>query len=82
MARGPFCGCGSCGEIYREKAFSAYGWGPAQPLPVAHELHETSLMFQVHPTLSTEDVRLTGEIVGEVLRQALHGESSHIARAA
>ena len=71
QARGPFCGCGSCGEIYREQAFVNSGFGPAQPLPVAHELHETSLMFQVHPTLTDDDMRSIGSIAREVLETAM-----------
>ncbi|WP_243317516.1 DegT/DnrJ/EryC1/StrS family aminotransferase [Geothrix paludis] len=45
------CFSGSCGEIYREKAFTGAGLGPEAPLPVARQLGETSLMFQVHPGL-------------------------------
>jgi len=42
---------GSCSEVYLEAAFDDTGWRPEQPLPVARELGETSLMFLVHPTL-------------------------------
>ena len=49
--RGVGCTVGSCSEIYLEKAFTDRGWGPAQRLPVARELGETSLCFMVHPTL-------------------------------
>ncbi|WP_257314205.1 DegT/DnrJ/EryC1/StrS family aminotransferase [Geothrix fuzhouensis] len=45
------CFSGSCGEIYREEAFTGAGLGPEAPLPVAQQLGETSLMFQVHPGL-------------------------------
>lgn len=82
MARGPFCGCGSCGEIYKELAFANAGLGPDQPLPIAHELHESSLMFQVHPTLSDRDVALTAEIARDVLTTALGVSTSSIRRAA
>ena len=50
---------GSCSEIYRESAFAERGWGPNQPLPIARELGETSLMFMVHPTLSTGALQAT-----------------------
>lgn len=82
QARGPFCGCGSCGEIYRELAFANAGVGPAEPLPIAHELHETSLMFQVHPTLSPADMHMIGGIAREVLETALGAQSAFRARAA
>jgi dTDP-4-amino-4,6-dideoxygalactose transaminase len=50
-AEGIPCYSGSCPEIYLEKAFVAAGMGPAERLPVARELGETSLMYLVHPTL-------------------------------
>ena len=61
---------GSCSEIYRELAFSASSTGPTRPLPVAHELGDTSLMFQVHPTLSVESLHAAGNIVAEVVAEA------------
>lgn len=42
-------GCGSCGVIYRERAFASLSRN--KTLPVASRLHETSLAFAVHPTL-------------------------------
>ncbi len=56
MAEGIPCGSGSCSEIYLEKAFEGNGLRPAERLPVAQELGETSLMFMVHPTLSVDDM--------------------------
>jgi len=50
-AEGIPCLVGSCSEIYLEKAFSS-DLRPAQRLPVAQELGETSIMFLVHPTIS------------------------------
>src|SRR3546814_18758156 len=50
-ARGVPCYQGSCSEVYLERAFDGTDWRPAQPLPVAPELGETSLMFLVQPTL-------------------------------
>jgi len=43
---------GSAADIYREKAFQDTGLGPAEPLPVARELGDTSLCFPRHPTAS------------------------------
>lgn len=45
---------GSCSEVYLEKAFEGTGWRPEKRLPIAKELGETSLMFLVHPTITTE----------------------------
>lgn len=50
--RGVGCTVGSCSEIYREKAFTDRGWGPAQRLATAQGLGETSLCFMVHPTMA------------------------------
>jgi len=55
-AEGIPCFSGSCSEVYLEGAFAG-GLRPPERLPVAQRLGETSLMLQVHPTLSTEDVR-------------------------
>jgi len=63
------CFTGSCSEIYREKAFEGTGWTPSERLPTARELGETSLMFLVHPTLSTENMRDTAARACEVLSQ-------------
>jgi dTDP-4-amino-4,6-dideoxygalactose transaminase len=57
---------GSCSEIYRESAFSARGWGPKEPLPIARELGETSLMFMVHPTLSAAALQATVDSMRQV----------------
>ncbi len=46
------CLSGSCPEIYRERAFEAGPWAPAGRLPNARQLGETSLMLEVHPTLT------------------------------
>jgi len=67
-AEGVPCFSGSCSEIYLEKAFD--GIGPAQRLPVARQLGETSLMFLVHPTLSEDDIRDTIAAVHKVMAYA------------
>jgi dTDP-4-amino-4,6-dideoxygalactose transaminase len=43
-AQGVPCYQGTCSEIYLEKAFDGTDFRPAAPLPIAHELGETSLM--------------------------------------
>ncbi|MEB3329566.1 MAG: DegT/DnrJ/EryC1/StrS aminotransferase family protein [Candidatus Sericytochromatia bacterium] len=68
-AEGVPCLAGSCGEIYLEQAFPP-AWRPAERLPVARELHETSLMFLVHPTLSDADVGDVGAAIAKVMRVA------------
>ncbi|EHP40132.1 glutamine--scyllo-inositol transaminase [Cupriavidus basilensis OR16] len=64
------CFQGSCSEVYLEKAFDNTGWRPAERLPVARELGETSLMFLVHPTLTRAEIQRTREVVADVLGRA------------
>ena len=66
-ARGVPCFSGSCSEVYLEKAFDNTNYRPAEPLPVARELGETSLMFLVHPTLTEEEVTKTCTVLKEVM---------------
>lgn len=61
---------GSCSEVYLEKAFDGTGWRPAQRLPVAQDLGETSLMFLVHPTLTDAEIDQTCEALVSVMRDA------------
>jgi hypothetical protein len=69
VARGVACSSGSCSEIYLEKAFPP-PWRPAERLPVARELGETSLMFLVHPTLKPEQIAFACEGVKSVMAKA------------
>lgn len=63
------CTVGSCSEIYRERAFSQLS--SAFPrLPHAADLGETSLMFQVHPTLTEEHTNTMTAIARDVLLAA------------
>jgi dTDP-4-amino-4,6-dideoxygalactose transaminase len=66
-AEGVPCYQGSCSEVYLEKAFDGTGWRPAERLPVARELGETSIMFLVHPTLTQAEVDRTCEVVRRVM---------------
>lgn len=66
-ARGVPCFSGSCSEVYLEKAFDNTGFRPAERLPVAKELGETSLMFLVHPTLMQAEVNKTCTVLREVM---------------
>jgi len=74
-AEGVPCYQGSCSEVYLEKAFDGTGWRPAQRLPVARELGETSLMFLVHPTLKPEEVQKATRVLQQVLAQAQRNRS-------
>jgi dTDP-4-amino-4,6-dideoxygalactose transaminase len=69
-AKGVPCYHGACPEIYLEKAFDNTGWRPAERLPVAKELGETSLMFLVHPTLTEQEIAKTCEVVDSILHLA------------
>lgn len=71
VERGVPCYVGSCSEVYLEKAFDdrpsdGRTWRPAKRLAVAKELGETSLMFLVHPTLTTEEIDKTCRVLIEV----------------
>jgi dTDP-4-amino-4,6-dideoxygalactose transaminase len=61
------CFSGSCPEIYRERAFENTRWAPAERLPVAAELGETSLMFLVHPTLEEDHLHRVCDAVERVV---------------
>jgi len=61
---------GTCSEVYLEKAFDGTGFRPAERLPVARDLGETSLMFLVHPTLTDAEVEKTCTVAAEVFSAA------------
>ena len=61
---------GSCSEIYLEKCFLDAGLAPAERLPVARKLGETSLMFLVHPTITPEQMAGYAEAVRSVVQRA------------
>jgi len=64
--KGVPCYSGSCSEIYLEKAFENTGLRPIERLLVSKELGETSLMFLVHPTLTTDEIQKTCDVLTEV----------------
>jgi len=61
---------GSCSEIYLEKCFQDAGLAPAERLPVARQLGDTSLMFLVHPTITHEQMAGYAEAVRSVVKRA------------
>lgn len=67
------CRNGVCGEIYLEKAFEKAGLRPAERLPIARELGETSLMFMVHPTLSESAMHDLADRIAPILTKATRG---------
>ncbi len=69
IARGVPCFSGSCSEVYREKAFENTGFRPETPLPVAHELGDTSLMLLVHPTLTDAELDKTVSVLRQVMEE-------------
>jgi len=69
-SRGVPCFSGSCSEVYLEKAFDATGWRPAERLPVARKLGETSVMFLVHPSLTQAEIDRTCAVLQEVMAAA------------
>ncbi|WLP95232.1 DegT/DnrJ/EryC1/StrS aminotransferase family protein [Psychrobacter sp. M13] len=60
------CFSGSASEVYLEKAFDNTGLRPETRLPVAKQLGETSLMFLVHPTLTTAEIEQTVSAIHSV----------------
>jgi len=70
VSAGVPCFSGSCSEVYFEKAIQDADMAPAERLPVARELGDTSLMFLVHPTLTADEIELTCEILARVMKEA------------
>ncbi len=70
QAMGVPCYQGSCSEVYLEKAFDGTGWRPAERLPTARELGDTSIMFLVHPTLTAAELDATRAAIARVLEDA------------
>jgi dTDP-4-amino-4,6-dideoxygalactose transaminase len=74
--RGIPCFQGSCSEVYLERAFDGKGLRPKAPLPIARKMGETSLMFLVHPTLSSDDMTRTSQAIGDVLKKAVRAKET------
>lgn len=75
--RGVPCYQGSCAEVYLEAAFDETGWRPAQRLPNARILGETSLMMLVHPTLTAEEIAKSAQVLQDVVRLATLDGMAH-----
>ena len=75
-ALGVPCYQGSCSEVYLEKAFAHTGWRPAERLPVARQLGESSVMFLIHPTLTASEIEKTSRAIHRVLEMASRTSSN------
>lgn len=72
LAEGVGCFAGACPEIYREQAFAELA--PADRLPVAAEVGETSLMLLVHPTLGPTEMGQTCAALRKIMARATRRE--------
>lgn len=70
VERGVPCFHGSAPEIYLERAFDGTPSRPAQRLPVARALGETSIAFLVHPTITDDQIERAVEAIHAVAREA------------
>jgi dTDP-4-amino-4,6-dideoxygalactose transaminase len=68
--RGVPCFQGSAPEIYLERAFAGTTSRPAERLPVARALGETSLAMLVHPTITDAQIDRACQALDEVLTLA------------
>jgi dTDP-4-amino-4,6-dideoxygalactose transaminase len=68
--KGVPCYQGSCSEVYLERAFEGTSWRPKSRLKTAKQLGETTLMFLVHPTLTTGEIQKTCEAIAHVMSEA------------
>lgn len=66
-AQGPFCGPGSCPEMYLEDAVRGSPLQPPERLANARELGRSSLMFQCDQTLSPDVMTEIGAIAADVI---------------
>ena len=66
-ALGVPCFSGSCSEVYLEHAFDDTPWRPTQRLAHAQILGANSLMFLIHPTLSTDSMDKTIAAIHSVI---------------
>jgi dTDP-4-amino-4,6-dideoxygalactose transaminase len=69
-SRGVPCFQGSCGEIYREKAFEQLECAPKIRLPNAKTLGETTLMFLIHPTIISAEMDEMCNVIDSVMSEA------------
>jgi len=72
--KGIVCGSGACPEIYLEKAFKkqrdSLGLSVQKRLPITKILGETSMMFQVHPTLTEGNMDYIVDTMKKIIEKA------------
>lgn len=73
-AEGIPCITGSCGEIYMEGAFQKSGYVPQERFRNAKLLADTSLMFQLHPTMTANELKDTISAVKKVMSAVAEDE--------
>ena len=59
---------GGCGEIYREKAFKRFK--PSPILKNANFLENFSLMFEVHPTITSKEIKRRALSIRKILQDS------------
>jgi len=69
-ASGVPCLHGTCSEVYLEMAFDQPGLRPKERLKIARELGETSIMFLVHPNLTTANMEKAVQVIDATLSLA------------
>ena len=63
------CYSGSCSEVYKEIAFENTNLRPTKDLVNAKKLGEISLMFLVHPTLTTDEMQTICQLLTQALNE-------------
>ena len=58
----------SCSEVYLERAFDETTFRPLERLKIAREISETSIMFLVHPTITSEEIETTRKVIAELMQ--------------
>ena len=64
------CSIGSCGEVYREKAFIKSKLAPLNRMPISKELANTTLAFLIHPTLTDAQIADIADGINKVMLEA------------
>jgi dTDP-4-amino-4,6-dideoxygalactose transaminase len=65
------CFAGSCSEIYLERAFADAGFAPAERLPTARLLGETSLAFLTDPSWGEDETVAAAQIARRIILGAM-----------
>jgi dTDP-4-amino-4,6-dideoxygalactose transaminase len=63
------CFIGTCSDSYRRKAFIKERRDPGR-LPIAQKLADSSLVLLVHPTLNTQNIEYSCDVIEQVMASA------------